>query len=383
MRSPVRKRRALVIGATGITGSNTARHLAEAGWEVFGVSRRALEELPGVQQVRADLLNPPGLRAALHDIAPTHVFYCTWTRQDTEAANIEVNGAMLRNVLETFDPAAAPEHVALVTGLKHYLGPFEAYGRNPAKPPYRESQARLSYENFYYVQEDILFEAASRLGFTWSVHRPHTVIGFALGNLMNMGVTLAVYATLARETGRPFVFPGSPEQYDGTTDITDARLLARQLAWAATEPRAANEAFNIVNGDTFHWRDMWKVVAAGVGVEPAPYPGHPTPLEAQMTDAQKTWGPLAERESLRQADVDRLASWWHTDGDLGRAVDTFADMTKSRHAGFTDVQDSRRSFLDLFERLRDERIIPRGATRAAADSTTEGHQPPEREEGQV
>jgi hypothetical protein len=30
-------------------------------------------------------------------------------------------------------------------------------------------------------------------------------------------VTLAVYATICRETGRPFVFPGSQQQGEGLT----------------------------------------------------------------------------------------------------------------------------------------------------------------------
>ncbi|GEM_PF-4414143 len=81
---------------------------------------------------------------------------------------------------------------------------------------------------------------------------------------MNMGLTLAVYGTICRETGRDFVFPGSPEQYEAATDVTDARILARQLEWAATESAAANQAFNIVNGDVFRWRRMWKIVAADV-----------------------------------------------------------------------------------------------------------------------
>lgn len=359
-------RRALVIGATGITGSNTAAHLAESGWEVFGVSRREPQGLAGVRHVAVDVMDPVALREAVSDLGATHLFFCTWSRQDTEALNIEVNGAMLRNVLDAVGQAGSLRHAALVTGLKHYLGPFEAYAQNPAKPPFRESQGRLDHENFYYEQEDILFAAADRFGFTWSVHRPHTVIGFALGNAMNMGVTLAVYGTLARETGRPFVFPGSPEQLNGTTDITDARLLARHLAWAATEPRAANEAFNAVNGDTFHWRDMWEVVASGLGVEPAPYPGKPTPLVEQMIDARQQWARIAERENLREPDVDRLAPWWHTDSDLGRTVETYADMSKSREAGFDLVQDSGRSFLDLFDRLREERVIPALATRGSS-----------------
>ncbi len=70
-------------------------------------------------------------------------------------------------------------------------------------------QDRLDVETFSYAQKDELFAAAARDGLTWSVHRPHTVIGKAVGSAMNMGTTLAVYATLCRETGRPFVFPGS------------------------------------------------------------------------------------------------------------------------------------------------------------------------------
>jgi hypothetical protein len=77
-----------------------------------------------------------------------------------------------------------------------------------------------------------------------------------------------------------------------------------------------------------------------------------------MTEAPAVWRRIAEREGLREPDVDRLAPWWHTDSDLGRPVETYADMTKCREAGFPDVQDSRRSFLDLFDRLRQERVIP-------------------------
>ncbi|HET7399083.1 MAG TPA: SDR family oxidoreductase [Intrasporangium sp.] len=352
------ERTALVVGATGLTGRNAAEHLARSGWDVVGVSRSRGMDTDGVRSVSADISDPASIASVAADVKATHVFFCTWSRQDTEARNIEVNGAMLRNVLDATGTVGTLEHVCLVTGLKHYLGPFEAYAQNPAKPPFRESQPRLEHENFYYTQEDILWEAADRFGFSWSVHRPHTVIGYTLGNAMNMGVTLAVYGTLARETGQPFVFPGSPEQYDGTTDITDARLLAEHLAWAATAPEARNEAFNVTNGDTFHWRQMWEVVASGLGVDPAPYPGHPTPLEGRMGHAAETWRRIAEREGLVEPDVDRLVSWWHTDSDLGRTVETHADMTKSREAGFTRVQDSAQSFLDLFDRLRKERVIP-------------------------
>jgi nucleoside-diphosphate-sugar epimerase len=249
-------------------------------------------------------------------------------------------------------------HVCLTTGLKHYLGPFEAYAKIKPDTPFREDQARLDYPNFYYEQEDILFEGAERGGYTWSVHRPHTVIGWAIGNAMNMGVTLAVYGSVCRETGRPFVFPGSPEQYGAATDITDSRILASQLEWAATTENAANEAFNIVNGDVFRWRRMWQIVADGLAVEAAEYPGHPTPLVEQMEGIGSVWDDMTRRYGLQSIPVGTLASWWHSDADLGRTIETFTDMSKSRRLGFLEYQETSRSFLDLFDRLRSERIIP-------------------------
>ena len=37
------------------------------------------------------------------------------------------------------------------------------------------------------------------------------------------------------------VFPGSPQQHDGVTDVTDAALFAEQMLSSATTPTAANE----------------------------------------------------------------------------------------------------------------------------------------------
>ncbi len=129
--------------------------------------------------------------------------------------------------------------MALVTGLKHYLEPFESYGRGALpQTPFREGQGRLDVPNFYYAQEDELFAAAARDGFSWSVHRAHTVIGQAVGSAMNMGTPLAVYATLCREISRPFRFPGSAIQWNCLTDMTDASLLAAHQLWAATTPAA-------------------------------------------------------------------------------------------------------------------------------------------------
>ena len=272
---------------------------------------------------------------------------------------------MLQNLLDATAVEESVRHVALVTGLKHYLGPFEAYAKAQPDTPFSEEQPRLPFENFYYVQEDILWAAAERDGFTWSVHRPHTLIGWALGNAMNMGVTLAVYAAICRETGRAFHFPGSREQWEAVTDVTDAGLLADHLVWAATTPAAADQALNIVNGDVFRWRRMWPRLADALGVEAVGFEGEPSPLEQQMAGAEEIWPEIVARHGLRDLPVDTLASWWHTDADLGRTIETFTDMGRSRRLGFLGVRDSESSFTDLFARLQAERIVPRHSKREA------------------
>ena len=350
---------ALVVGASGIVGSATATLLGARGWTVHGLARRPLEQA-GVAPVAADLQDAQATASAMAGLSVDAVFITTWLRQDSEAENIRVNSAMVRNLLDGLRAAnAGARYVALVTGLKHYLGPFESYGKGTLpQTPFREEQGRLDVENFYYAQEDELFAAAARDGFSWSVHRPHTVIGKAVGNAMNMGTTLAVYATLCRETGRPFRFPGSPAQWHGLTDMTDAGLLARHLLWATETPAAANEAFNVVNGDVFRWSWMWGRIAAWFGLEPAPFDGEILPLEAQMADDAAVWRRIAEREGLAEPDLARLASPWHTDADLGRPIEVVTDMGKSRRLGFTRYQPTDDAFFDLFAQLRADRLIP-------------------------
>ncbi|WP_395943635.1 SDR family oxidoreductase [Brevundimonas sp.] len=349
---------ALVVGSSGIAGGAAAAELAASGWSVLGLARRPAAQA-GVTPVAADLHDPAATRAALAGARPDAVFFTTWSRQANEAENIRVNAAMVRTVLDAVQPAASVRHVALVTGLKHYLGPFEAYGQGVLpQTPFRETQGRLEVDNFYYAQEDEVFSAAERDGFAWSIHRPHTIIGKAVGNAMNMGATLAAYATLCRETGRPFRFPGSPAQWSGLTDMTSANQLARHLAWAATTPEAANQAFNVVNGDVFRWQWMWARIAEWFELAPAPFDGTIIPLETQMVADELVWRRLAEREGLVEPDLGRLASPWHTDADLGRPIEVVTDMGKSRRLGFLDYQPTDDAFFTLFEQLRSERLIP-------------------------
>lgn len=352
----MQKGNALVVGATGMTGGNLAQYLVASGWTVYGLSRRA-EHAGGVIPVAADLLDAEATAEALKPLPITHVFYCTWTQRDSEKENVEANGAMMNNLFAALEPERLA-HVSLVTGGKQYLGPFEAFGSGRVETPFRESAERVPGQNFYYTLEDIMRDVAERYGIAWNVHRPHTVIGYAPGNIMNMGTTLAVYATICRETGKAFTFPGSQGQWNCLTNVTDALLLARQMEWAALAPGAANQAFNTVNGDTFRWRRMWHEIGDYFGVEVADCPDTPQPLESQMEGIEDTWRTIAQRHALVEPDVTKLASWWHTDGDLGGTQECVFDINKCRNFGFYEHRETRSSFFDLFDRLAAERIIP-------------------------
>jgi nucleoside-diphosphate-sugar epimerase len=351
-------RRALVVGATGIVGQAVAGLLVGHGWTTFGLSRRGGGPT-GCTSVTADLSDPQELTSALADIRPDLVAITAWTRRDTEAENIEVNAGAVRNLLAALEPAGSVGHVALMTGLKHYLGPFEAYavGQMP-DTPFHEYEERLPSPNFYYAQEDELFASAERNGFTWTVHRAHTIFGYATGNAMNMVATICAYATICKEKGLPFVFPGSQTQWNGVTDVTDAGLLAEQILWCATNERGKNEAFNIANGDVFRWRWLWPQVAEYFGLQWEGSEGRPRTLERAMAGMEETWREIAVRYDLIEPELDRVASWWHTDGDLGRNIEVLTDMNKSRNAGFIAHRDTRAAFFHYADQYRAQRIIP-------------------------
>jgi nucleoside-diphosphate-sugar epimerase len=351
-------RHAIIAGVSGIIGRHLAEHLlATKGWSVTGISRHKHDLPRGVKHIAVDLTNEEAVKAALKKVKPTDVFITTWLRQPTEAENCQVNAGMVRNLLSAMEGKKL-KHVALVTGLKHYMGPFEAYAKTKMVTPFREEQPRLPYQNFYYDQEDELYAAAEKQGFSWSVHRPHTLIGYTVGNQMNMAATLGAYAAICKETGRPFVFPGSPQQYEAAVDITDGRIIAKHLLWAATKPAARNEAFNFVNGEVFRWNWMWPKLAAHLGVTAADYPGHAQPLEKQMAGLDYVWDKIVEKHGLKKNALNTIASWWHSDADLGRTIENFTDMTKSREAGFLEYQNSVKSFTDAFDKLRKAKILP-------------------------
>jgi hypothetical protein len=77
-----------------------------------------------------------------------------------------------------------------------------------------------------------------------------------------------------------------------------------------------------------------------------------------MAGDREVWRQIAQRHGLAEPELDRLASAWHTDLDLGRPLEVMTDMANSRKLGFCAYQATDESFFDLFAALRAARLIP-------------------------
>jgi nucleoside-diphosphate-sugar epimerase len=345
---------ALVSGATGVVGRNLIAHLlGSGGWQVVALSRRKPDLEGAYAHLPLDLLDRAACERQLRALtAVTHVFHCAYVEHPDAAAMVAPNLAMLRNVVECIEPVAAGlRHVLVMQGTKYYgshLGPF----RTPA----REDDPRHMPPNFYYDLQDYVAERARGKGWMWSAPRPHAVIGFAVGNPMNLSTVIAVYASLCKALGLPLAFPGTEAAYRALYQCTDAGLLARAMAWMATEPACANRAFNVVNGDPFRWQHLWPAIARWFGLEPAP--PHRLDLARTMPAQAPLWNDLVTRHGLKPYPYAELVAWRYGDVVFSTAHDIVSDMGRTWRAGFREAVDSEAMFLRVFEAYRRDRIIP-------------------------
>ena len=348
------KRSVIVAGAQGVIGRAAAeRYGAIAGTTVYALSRRPIDDLPSAVPINVDLLVPDDVRratAALDDV--THVVFAAYIEKDTPRERSDVNVGLLRNLLDAIEPIAPNlRHVTLYQGGKAYgadLGPF--------KTPAREDDPRLMGPNFYYDQEDLLRERRVGKSWSYSVLRPEAVCGYAVGNPMNLAMVIAIYAAMSKELGVPLRFPGPEAAYRALYQVTSSDILARATIWAGETPSAANEVFNITNGDYFRWQFMWPKIARYFDMELAE--PIPMPLATYMADKGPLWERTIEKYALAPVPVERLVSWPFGDFIFNSAFDNVTSTIKARRHGFHDCIDTEDMFVAFFDELRERRILP-------------------------
>jgi len=303
-------RRVAIAGASGVIGTAACEAFAQAGYEVLALSRRRpiLPPEVQVQAVSLDLTNPTACAAAL-------------------------NG----------------------TRITHHLHPISL--------PAREDAPRDGHANFYFEQEDALRASAAQHGFGWTIMRPQVVFGTAPGAAMNPVAAIGAYAALCRETGRPFAYPASAPL---VWEAADADQIAEALVWAADEPGAREQTYNVTNGDVFVLHDDWAALAKATGLPPAnPQVGGISGwLESEQ--ARSAWRILAARHGLVNSDLEALLGQSHHYVDLllseamiaKRSLPTLVSTIKVRRAGFGECRDSLQSLLAQLAKMEALRLLP-------------------------
>ncbi len=356
--------RALVVGATG---HDRPQHRRAPGRLRLGSLRHVPRRCAGRGRrrhapSRATSLDPAAVDAAVAEqVRATHLFYCTWSAaghrgRGTSRSTARCCGTCwtppaatgtLRARRARHRPQALPRPVR---GLRAEPGQAAVPGE-PGAPGLQELLLRARRTS----SSPRRTGTASR----WSVHRPHTVIGYALGNAMNMGVTLAVYGTIGAGDRAAVRLP----RVAGAVRRDDRRHRRAAAGPAPVlgghRPGRRERGVQLVNGDAQCRRHVGGR-RSGLGVEPAPYPGHPTPLVEQMARRpRRTGGTIAERHGLaraRRRPAGVVVAHRQRPGSDGR------DRTRTcPRAGRPASPTSRTavgSFLDLFDRLRQERVIP-------------------------
>ncbi|OCT46224.1 hypothetical protein CLCR_01219 [Cladophialophora carrionii] len=409
---------ALITGATGITGRATVQQLLKSDqWSriiTLSRSQQSSHDDPKIQHATIDLQgDTKDMASHLKDVGRVdYVFFCAYLADPDEGKALEINGTMLKNFIGALRDLGYLESLKrfiLVNGLKQY-----GVHLGVPKMPMVETDTWLEGDpwppNFYYEQQRILSAAAAADAnlWTWAVTYPQDVIGVAQANFMNLATALGLYASVYSSVSpdHELAFPGCKENYMAFNNWTSAKLHAEFVEWAALEPKAGNQAFNVVNGDTESWQNLWPRLAERYGAKipqnmfpkegkykdfESSYVDMPTPPPlwyhaekigldpeqvkndhsylhqqidiakwAERPEVVKKWEELRDKFGLDQKTWDN-ATWVFIGFLLGRCYSCVTTMSKARGLGWKGYQDTWTAFDETLTELEDQGILPKAS----------------------
>jgi nucleoside-diphosphate-sugar epimerase len=139
--------------------------------------------------------------------------------------------------------------------------------------------------------------------------------------------------------------------------------MARAFEWAGTAPAAANQTFNITNGELFSLKDQWPVIAEALGMAV----GEDVPLgfADELPRAAGEWDAIRQKYGLASPGLDAFIgqSFQFADFVLARTSTetrqpSAMSSIKIRRAGFNETLYTDEMFAKWFRRYQADRLLP-------------------------
>lgn len=349
---------ALVLGASGLVGSNLVKHLVELGtWRVLGASRAKAVAGPAYEHIPLDLMNADQCREVLRRYPDvTHVFIAARLKDAGFETMEKNNVALTRNLLDAVE-AAAPnlKHVHLVQGNKWY---GSSSGPTHSDIPAREDDPRQMPPNPYYSQHDYLVQRQAGKSWSWSAIRPGAILGFAPAYPNNLVTLVGAYAAISRELNLPLRFPGTETCFNLALVGVDVEILCKAIVWISEHDNCRNQAFNVTNGDTYSWANLWPRVAKSFGMEVG-YGQPIVPFSTFMKETNHVWDAIVAKHGLKNVPIGHVVGWEYGDYHFFKTRGDLPSVIKLWKSGFHEFTDTGNHFLNVLEQYRAAGLLPR------------------------
>ncbi|WP_165025058.1 MULTISPECIES: hypothetical protein [unclassified Dysgonomonas] len=372
------RKTALVIEGNNILGRNIINCLeAKGNWDIIIVSNTPLnywQYTSRCEYIQMDLNKPDAIKMQQEKLQKvTHVFFGSYNQKQALTDKPEFNLQLFENLVLGIEKIAPLfEHITFIQKDKAYDLHFGRIKQIVSNKEYQYFSPSFFY-NFYSLQEDFLRKQSIGKKWSWTSLRPNILIGSAIDNPTNIATQIAVYATLCRELNIPMSFPGNIRNYETTVHVTDIELLAKSMEYVSLEDSCKGEIFNITNGDSLRWKELWVKICEYFGVavgEP-----HDFSLAVYMKDKNTLWKETCEKHQLTNDNITRILQWSYSDFIFSDVYDIFFDSGKLRKLGFKEIEpDSFESFKRMFDKLKANHIIPHYLLNEYIVSYSKNHQ---------
>ncbi|KAF9698994.1 hypothetical protein EKO04_002714 [Ascochyta lentis] len=297
----------------------------------------------------------------------SHVFFTAYIQKDDFESLKEVNTALLDTAIRAIEKVSPNlKMVILQTGGKGYG--LEFPDKVTISPPLREDMARIpepyASKIFYYTQYDLLSELSKGKEWTFAEVRPDGIVGFTpTSNAMNLAQGIGLYLAIYREVhgeGAKVNFPGSERGWKCKHSDTSQGILAKMEIYAAThiEQCGGGGVFNIADGKTVTWEDVWPKLCKHFGLVGESPASGPIPMEEFVKKHAHAWKKLVESYNLKENVVEEqnwpFVHFMLVDFDFDRQY----DLTRSREVGFDQEIDTSEGYVKAWERMRKANILP-------------------------